>query len=629
MALSTVFRALSDPKNLSRGKIVHCKIIVSSLLPDVITSNHLMSMYAKFGLLDDARWVFDEMPYLNVVSWSILINAQSKIGSVKEAIDCFRLMISGGFQPNDFTYVSVLSACATLRAVKPCKEIHGRVFDQISQPNLVSWSTLISGHCGLVEHEEALRIFLRAREQGVVLNEFVLSSVLSACSGLEELKVAKQVHCLSLKSGLFLDSFVETGTISMYVNSGDLESAYLAFSDVKEPGLASWAVIIKGCALEGYGEKAMCLFRKLNSTGMRPNEHVLPSILVGCSMSHIVEGGMQIHSLLIKLGYQMFSCVGNTILDFYAKCGMFRESLLVFEAMEERDVVSWNAIFAAYIRHGDLIGASKLLKEMLLQCKDLNVCTYSSILSLCADLPAIEWGLATHCCVLKLDFDTNVVVGSSLIDMYAKCGWLNYALRIFNRMPSNNLVSWNSMIFGYAQHGFGMEAVEMFHRMEAEGIVSNEITFIGILSACARVGLVEQGEILFKLIKTKGIIPRIEHYASMVDLFARAGETKRAYNFVKNMPMEPNSVIWRCLLAGCKTHGDLNIGKLAAKYILKDEPHDISARAMASALYVSAGLWDERAKVRGTPKKEVEKVPGRSWIDVKGRFPLLEGSRGI
>ncbi|KAH0470881.1 hypothetical protein IEQ34_000604 [Dendrobium chrysotoxum] len=622
MALSTVFRALSDPMNLSRGKIVHCKIIVSSLLPDVITSNHLMSMYTKFGLLDDARWVFDEMPYLNVVSWSILIDAQSKIGSVKEAIDCFRLMVSGGFQPNDFTYVSVLSACAKLRAVKPCKEIHGR-------PNLVSWSSLISGHCQFGEHEEALRIFLRARRQGVMINEFVLASVLSACSGLEELKVAKQLHCISLKNGLSLDSFVEAGTIDMYVNSGDVESAYRAFSDIKEPGLASWAVIIKGYALEGYGEKAMCLFRKLNSTGMRPNEHVLPSILVGCSMSHIVEGGMQIHSLLIKLGYQMFSCVGNTILDFYAKCGMFRESLLVFEAMEERDVVSWNAIFAAYIRHGDLIGASKLLKEMLLQCKDLNVCTYSSILSLCADLPAIQWGLAAHCCVLKLDFDANVVVGSSLIDMYAKCGWLNYALRIFNRMPSGNLVSWNSMIFGYAQHGFGMEAVEMFHRMEAEGIVSNEITFIGIFSACAHVGLVEQGEILFKLMKTKGIIPRIEHYASMVDMFARAGETKKAYNFVKNMPMEPNTVIWRCLLAGCKTHGDLNIGKLAAKYILKDEPHDISARAMASALYVSAGLWDERAKVRDTPKKEAEKVPGRSWIEVKGRFPLLEGSRGI
>ncbi|XP_020700766.1 pentatricopeptide repeat-containing protein At3g53360, mitochondrial-like isoform X2 [Dendrobium catenatum] len=496
-----------------------------------------------------------------------------------------------------------------------------KVFDEILQPNLVSWSSLISGHCQFGEHEEALRIFSRARRQGVMINEFVLASVLSACSGLEELKVAKQLHCISLKNGLFFDSFVEAATIGMYVNSGDLESAYLAFSDIKEPGLASWAVIIRGFALEGYGEKAMCLFRKLNSTGLRPNEHVLPSILVGCSMSHIVEGGMQIHSLLIKLGYQMFSCVGNTILDFYAKCGMFRESLLVFEAMEERDVVSWNAIFAAYIRHGDLIGASKLLNEMLLQCKDLNVCTYSSILSLCADLPAIEWGLATHCCVLKLDFDANVVVGSSLIDMYAKCGWLNYALRIFNRMPSENLVSWNSMIFGYAQHGFGMEAVEMFHRMEAEGIVSNEITFIGILSACARVGLVEQGEIIFKLMKTKGIIPRIEHYASMVDLFARAGETKRAYNFVKNMPMEPNTVIWRCLLAGCKSHGDLNIGMLAAKYILNDEPHDISARAMASALYVSAGLWDERAKVRGTPKREAEKVPGRSWIEVKGRFP--------
>ncbi|XP_020586065.1 pentatricopeptide repeat-containing protein At3g53360, mitochondrial-like [Phalaenopsis equestris] len=492
-----------------------------------------------------------------------------------------------------------------------------KVFDQISQPNLVSWSSIISGYSQFGEHGEALRIWLRARKQLLVLNEFVLSTVLSACSGLEDLKVAKQVHCLSLKNGLLLDSFVEAGTIEMYVNSGDLESAYIAFSDIEEPELASWAAIIKGYSLEGHGEKAMCFFQKLKSTDLRPNEYVLPSILVGCSISHLVEEGLQIHSLIIKLGYQMSSFVGNTIMDFHAKCGMLRESLLVFQAMEEQDIISWNAIFAAFIRHGDLSGAANFLKEMLFQSKELNICTYSSLLSLCAELPAIEWGLETHCRMLKLLFDANVVVGSALIDMYAKCGWLNYALRVFSRMPSVNLVSWNSMVVGYAQHGFGMNALEMFDRMEEEGILPNEITYIGILSACARVGLVDRGEILFQRMKIKGIIPRIEHYACMVDLFARAGQTKRAYKFIKSMPMEANTVIWRSLLAGCKTHGDLSIGKLAAKYILKDDCHDISARALSSALYADAGLWDKRSKVRSLPKRETEKVPGRSWIEVK------------
>ncbi|XP_020571685.1 pentatricopeptide repeat-containing protein At3g57430, chloroplastic-like [Phalaenopsis equestris] len=670
MVLSSLFRAVADTKNISRGKIVHSKIIVSSLLPDVITSNHLMSMYEKFGLLDDAGLVLDRMRNPNVVSWTILINAHSKIGSAKEAIECFRLMVSRGFQPNEITYVSVTSACAKLRAVKASKEIHGRVyrfenvisnrfvsnslvnlcskcgfvcsarkvFDQISQPNL-SWSSMISGHSQFGEHGEALRIWLRARKYFLVLNEFVLSAVLSACSGLEDLKVAKQVHCFSLKNGLLSDSFVEAGTIEMYVNSGDLESSCIAFSDIEEPELASWAAIIKGYALEGHGEKAMCFFQKL----------LLPDVITS-----------------------------NHLMSIYEKFVLLDDARLVFDRMPNRNVVSWIILINAHSKIGSAKEAIECFRLMVSSGFQPNEITYVSVTSACAKLRAVkatkeihgrvyrfenvisnrfvsnsvlrtrpneyvlpsilvgcsishlvEEGLQIHSLIIKLGYQMSSFVGNTIMDFHAKCGMLRESFRVFSRMPSVNLVSWNSMVVGYAQHGFGMNALEMFDRMEEEGILPNEITYIGILSACARAGLVDRGEILFQLMKIKGIIPRIEHYACMVDLFARAGQTKRAYKFIKSMPMEANTVIWRSLLAGCKTHGDLNVGKLAAKYILKDDCHDISARALSSALYADAGLWDRRSKVRSLPKREAEKVPGRSWIKVKGRIPLLDDSVGI
>ncbi|KAK9283705.1 hypothetical protein L1049_011955 [Liquidambar formosana] len=627
MAFSHLLRIFGDTRCIPKGRTVHGKIITSGFLPDVYTNNHLMAMYWKFDRIDDARNMFDQMPERNLISWTSLISGYSRMGMAEEALHCFRLMVGDGFDPNYYTFVGAISACANLAAIRTGKEIHGRiyraeqeinshvsnclvnmygkcgllysaqrVFDAILEPNSVSWTSLLSGYCQCGENMEGLKIFLRSRRAGWMINEFICASVLGACAALENLKVGMQVHSHVVKCGIRLDQFVLTGLINFYAKCGELDLARKAFLEVEKPQLSAWTTLMGG-------------------------DRTFSSVLGAFADSMEIEVGKQLHSLIIKLGFHSVKVVGNAVVDFYSKCGLLEESLKTFEEMDGHDVVSWNSLIFGRVKCGCYGEAIELLDRMLFEGFDLNLYTYSSILSLCSDLPAIEWGRQTHCRIIKPRFDSNVVVGSALIDMYAKCGRLSDARKIFNNLTLRNLVSWNTMLVGYAQHGFGREALEIYSLMQRDGIKPNDITFLGLLSACGHVGLVEEGWQHFNsMSEDHGIAPKMNHIACMVSLFARKGQMKRAYEFIKSFPMELDKVVWRCLLSGCKTHKDLALGRYAAEQILIIDPEDTSAHIMLSNIYAEAKMWDGLAQLRRAMKeKALKKDTGYSWTELKNK----------
>ncbi|KAA8539158.1 hypothetical protein F0562_025850 [Nyssa sinensis] len=653
MAFSNLLRLFGNTKSVLRGRTVHGQIITSGFNPDVYTNNHLISMYLKFDSINNARKVFDNMPERNLISWTTLISWYSQMGLAEEALNCFRSMVGDGFDPNDYTYVGAISACARIGAARSAKEIHGRIyrtqqefnsfvsnclvnlygkcgllklarfmFDAILEPNLVCWTSLLSCYCQHGENMEGLRIFFQSQKAGVKVNEFSCASALGACAALEILKFGMQVHSLAIKCGIRMDQFVATGLINFYSKCGEIDLAHQAFWEVDEPQLPAWTAFIGGCVQQGKGREAIDLFCMLHSSGLKPSERTFSSVLGAFVDVMEIEAGKQIHSLIIKLGFSSFSVVGNAVLDFYAKCGLPTESLRTFKEMDTHDIVSWNSLISGRVKSGCYGEAIELLSHMLFEGFQPNLYTYSSILSICGDLPAIEWGKQTHCCIMKPGLDSNVVVGSALIDMYAKCGQLGDAWKIFDKLPSKNLVSWNTMLVGYAQHGFGREALEIYDMMQRDGVKPNDITFIGVLSACGHVGLLEEGLRHFNsMTKDYVITPRTEHFACMVSLFARKGQTRGAYDFIRSFPVEPDKVVWRCLLSSCKTHKDLDLGKYAAEKILSIDPDDTSAHIMLSNIYAEAKMWNETAQVRKLMKdKSLKKDPGYSWTELKNKI---------
>ncbi|XP_017984160.1 PREDICTED: pentatricopeptide repeat-containing protein At2g27610 [Theobroma cacao] len=658
-SFSRLFRLLGDTRSIRNGIALHAKIITSQISRDIYTNNHLLAMYVKFNRIVDARKVFDGMPERNVISWTALISGYSQMGMAEKALDCLSLMVSDGLEPNYYTVVSAVSACASLGDGSVGKEVHGRiyrsgvdfstpvcnslinmygkcgllksaqlVFDAMLEPNLISWTSLLSCYCQQGENMESLKIFVQSRRVGVRVNEFTCASVLSVCAGLEDLKVGMQIHGLVVKCGLEFDKFVETGLISFYTKCGELILAGQVFLEVNQSNVAAWTSLIGGYVQQGRREEAIDLFLKLHSSGIRPSERTFSSVLGACADAEVIEVGKQFHSLIAKMGYVSFIYVGNAVLDFYSKCGLLQEALRTFEDMDGHDMVSWNSLISGHVGSGQYEDAIELLKEMLFQGYKPNLYTYSSILNICSDVPAIEWGKQTHCCIIKPAFDSNVVVGSALIDMYAKCGVLNAARKVFDYLTSKNLVSWNTMLVGYAQHGFAREALEIYCMMQRDDVKPNDVTFVGVLSACAHAGLSEEGLHYYNsMIRDHSIAPKMEHLASIVNLLARKGATRRAYDFIRSFPTEPSKVVWRCLLSGCKSHKDLVLGRFAVEKILSIDPEDTSAYIMLSNIYAEAKMWDETAQLRKIMKeKAMKKDTGYTWIELKNKVYSFSAS---
>ncbi|XVF75712.1 hypothetical protein PTKIN_Ptkin13bG0208700 [Pterospermum kingtungense] len=658
-SFSRLLRHFGDTRSISKGMVLHAKIIISGMPRDIYTNNHLLSMYVKFDRIVDARKVFDEMPERNVISWTALISGYSQVGMAGKALDCFSLMINDGLEPNYYTFVSSVSACASLGDGRAGRAVHGRtyrsgvdfstpicnslinmygkcgllksaqlVFDVMSEPNLISWTSLLSSYSQQGENLESLKVFVLSRRVGARTNEFACASVLSACAELEDLKVGMQIHCLVVKCALEFDKFVETGLISVYTKCGDLNLAGQVFSEVNHSNVAAWTSLIGGYVQQGKRGKAIDLFLRLHSSGIRPSERTFSSVLGAFADAEFIEVGKQLHALIIKMGCTSFIPVGNAVLDFYSKCGLLQESFRTFEDMNEHDIVSWNSLISGLFGSGQYVDAIELLKDMLFQGYKPNLYSYSIILSICSNIPATEWGKQTHCCIIKPRFDSNVVVGSSLIDMYAKSGILSAARKVFDNLTSKNLVSWNTMLAGYAQHGFPREALEIYKMMLRDDIKPNDVTFIGVLSACAHAGLVKEGLYYYNSMLTDhDIAPRMEHLASIVNLLARKGETRRAYEFIRSFPMESSKVVWRCLLSGCKTHRDLVLGRLAADKILSIDPDDTSAHIMLSNIYAEAKMWDETAQLRKIMKeKAMKKDTGCSWTELKNKVYSFSAS---
>lgn len=304
----------------------------------------------------------------------------------------------------------------------------------------------------------------------------------------------------------------------------------------------------------------------------------------------------------------------------YAKAGRIHEAQGVFESLPKRDVVSCTAIISGYAQLGHDEEALELFRRLQMEGMSSNYVTYASVLTALSGLSALDHGKQVHNHVLRSELPSYVVLQNSLIDMYSKCGSLNYSRRIFDSMPERTVISWNAMLMGYSKHGMGREVVELFELMREENKVKpNSVTILAVLSGCSHGGMEERGlEIFFEMENGKlGVEPVIEHYGCVVDLLGRAGQVEEAFKFIKKMPFEPTAAIWGSLLGACRVHSNIDIGDFVGRRLLEIEPENAGNYVILSNLYASAGRWEDVRTLRELmSEKAVIKEPGRSWIEL-------------
>ncbi|KAJ6800109.1 pentatricopeptide repeat-containing protein, chloroplastic [Iris pallida] len=344
---------------------------------------------------------------------------------------------------------------------------------------------------------------------------------------------------------------------------------------------------------------------------------MIGSILLASSGLGSLSLLKQIHGYTVRHGL-LDLVLENTIIDIYGECGEVGYASLIFERIKDKDVVTWTSMITCYVQNGFLNEALNLFLDMVKANIEPDAVAIVGILDAIAGLSSLLKGKEIHGSVMRRGLSMDGLVCSSLVDMYARCGDIDNSLKIFNRLRSKDLVLWTSMINVSGMHGRGKESIDLFNKMSDIGLVPDHVAFLAILYACAHSGLTSEGKnFLERMINDFGLEPWSEHYACVVDLLGRSGKMDEAFEFIKDMPIEPTAAVWCSLLGACRVHSNRKLGEVAAEKLLELEPENPGNYVLVSNFYASMGEWKEVDDVRGRMKRRgLRKDPACSWIDV-------------
>ncbi|KAJ4909704.1 putative pentatricopeptide repeat-containing protein [Raphanus sativus] len=537
-----------------------------------------------------------------------------------------------------------------------------RVFDEIPQPNIYSWNSLLmahsqSGHLSEMERTfkklpfradgvswnllisgyslsgllgEAVRAYNTMMKEGSAnLTRVTLMTMLKLCSDNGCVSLGKQVHGQVRKRGFesyllvgsaLMDMYAKVGFITdakkvfygledrntvMYnslmgglLASGMVKDAQELFQEMEKDSV-SWTAMIKGLAQNGLEKEAIEFFGEMKVEGLRMDQFTFGSVLPACGGLGAIKEGRKIHACIIRTNFQDNVYVGSALIDMYCKCRCIDYAKTVFDGMKQKNVVSWTAMVVGYGQAGRAEEAVKMLLEMERSGVQPDHYTLGQAISACANIASLEEGSQFHGKTIVSGLIDYVTVSNSLVTLYGKCGNIDDSARLFNEMSFRDEVSWTAMVSAYAQFGRANEAIDLFDRMVQEGLKPDGVTLTGVISACSRAGLVEKGQRYFELMTNEyGIVPSNGHYSCTIDLFSRSGRLEEAMSFINGMPFPPDAVGWTTLLSACRNKGNLEIGKWAAESLIELDPHHPAGYTLLSSIYASKERWDCVAQLR-------------------------------
>ncbi|PIA48026.1 hypothetical protein AQUCO_01400548v1 [Aquilegia coerulea] len=647
--LASVLRSCVRLRAVEQAIQVHGFVIKTGLEQELYVGTSLMDFYSKNGNIEEARKIFDVLPVKTTHTWTTIIAGYSQSGKCDVSLKLFNQMSKTDVVPDGYVLSSVVSACSVLQFLEGGKQIHAyvfrngidkdvsvinvlidlyckchtvkigrKLFDQMPMKNIVSWTTMIAGYMQNSVDWEAMKLFYEMTQQGWRPDGFTCTSILNSCGSLQALEQGRQVHAYTIKGNLESDDFVKNGLVDMYAKCSSLAEARGAFDCMSEHNVISYNAMIEGYASQGMLSEALHLFEEMRLRLCCPSLLTFVSLLGASALLSTIDLSRQIHGLLVKFGVALDLYAGSSLVDVYSKCLCIEDARLVFEDMDEKDIVVWNAMVFGYALNGQGEEALTLFLKLQLSRVKVNEFTYVALLTAASDLASLVHGKQFHNQLIKIGLELEPYISNALVDLYAKCGSIEEAQKMFDATDRRDVVCWNSMISKYAQHGQAEEAIWMYERMRAEAIEPNYITFVGLLSACSHVGLVEIGLDYFaSMIPEFGVEPGMEHYVCVVALLSRAGKLYEAKEFINQMPIEPQAIVWRSLLSACRIAGDVHLGKYAAEMAISLDPHDSGSYVLLSNILASKGLWAEAENVRKRMDcNEVLKEPGHSWIEV-------------
>lgn len=484
-----------------------------------------------------------------------------------------------------------------------------------------------------------------------------------------------QIQAHFITSGLFHNPFWAGKVLHYSSDFGDIDYTLLVFRYIDFPDRLCINTVIKAYSKSCISYQAVVFYFECLRNGFLPNSYTFVPLVGSCAKMGCVKSGKECHGQAIKNGVDcvlpvqnslihMYSCcedielafkvfVGiskrdliswNSIVDGYARIGNLGVAHQMFDLMPERNLISWNIMINGYLKGGNPGCGLKLFREMVKMGLRGSDTTMVGVLTACGQSARLKEGRSAHGFLIRMFLRPSIIIDTALIDMYSRCKRVDAASKAFERMANRNLVCWNAMILGHCLHGNPEDGLILFGEMLGrtrskhgeinlgensrpgkgeEGIIPDEITFIGVLCACARAGfLTEGGDYFSQMIDVYSIKPNFAHYWCMANLYANAGLIQKAEEILRNMPEDEDksseSLLWANLLGSCRFLGDVSLGERIAKSLINMDPQKPSYYQLLLNVYAVAGRWEDVARVKEMMKdQKVGRLPGCNLIDLK------------
>ncbi|PON93618.1 Tetratricopeptide-like helical domain containing protein [Trema orientale] len=559
-------------------------------------------------------------PVCDPYVYASLVKACNKVSATREgkSVHCHVVRLGLDYNVNVLNSLINFYSCSRSLLGYACI-----MFDRIPMKNIVTVNGMVSGFLKNKLFDAGLRLFKRALAclfgLGLKPNFVTLVSLVSGCVEFGRFDVGRALHCYCCKTGLSLVTEVCNALIDLYSKFVCMKEALCLFNEMPDRDLVSWNTMISGYASVGNSVRTFSLFREMRARNIGFDRVSLISLTLASGNGKDLNMGKIVHGYIKASGAEISLPIGTALINMYSKCGSIESARKVFFEVQDENIVSWNSMVHAYVESGHDREALELFNQIKLRNLKPDEVTMLGLILACRNSGELCHGIDIHSYIESSShLNKSIILQNALIDMYAKCGNMARAKLVFDKMPRKDVVSWTSIIAGHAINGQGDEALVAFKRMEAENVEPNSVTFLSVLSACEHAGLVEEGQVLYdSMCKLYNIQPRIEHCGSIVNLHARSGRLEEAYNFVRNMPLGPNAVIWRMLINACRVHGDFDMGLslICGVTGLKTSSHGAEDHVVSSNLFAEAGRWDDVLNERSLmATRKAMKAAGKSSV---------------
>ncbi|CAD5326195.1 unnamed protein product [Arabidopsis thaliana] len=579
-------------------------------MADAFVGTCLLCLYGRLDLLEMAEQVFEDMPFKSLETWNHMMSLLGHRGFLKECMFFFRELVRMGASLTESSFLGVLKGVSCVKDLDISKQLHcsatkkgldceisvvnslisaygkcgnthmaERMFQDAGSWDIVSWNAIICATAKSENPLKALKLFVSMPEHGFSPNQGTYVSVLGVSSLVQLLSCGRQIHGMLIKNGCETGIVLGNALIDFYAKCGNLEDSRLCFDYIRDKNIICWNALLSGYANKD-GPICLSLFLQMLQMGFSPTEYTFSTALKSCCVTEL----QQLHSVIVRMGYEdndyvlsslMRSYAKNQLMNdalllldwasgptsvvplnivagIYSRRGQYHESVKLISTLEQPDTVSWNIAIAACSRSDNHEEVIELFKHMLQSNIRPDKYTFVSILSLCSKLCDLTLGSSIHGLITKTDFScADTFVCNVLIDMYGKCGSIRSVMKVFEETREKNLITWTALISCLGIHGYGQEALEKFKETLSLGFKPDRVSFISILTACRHGGMVKEGMGLFQKMKDYGVEPEMDHYRCAVDLLARNGYLKEAEHLIREMPFPADAPVWRTFLDGC------------------------------------------------------------------------------